>query len=94
MFNEGIDIPFTTKGRQRSLSVIIREFSAHLECEGSAGVVNSTHSYTSESLVGRRVLHPFEVDKEEKWFSGFIISFNPRVHLHEIAYDGEEEHFF
>ena len=77
VFKEGINIPFTMKGKQRPLSDIIREFSAHLECEGSSSVVNSTHSYTSESLVGRRVLHRFEVDNDEKWFPGFVVSYNP-----------------
>ena len=57
-------------------------------------MVNSTHSYTSESLVGQMMLHRFEVDNEERWFSGFIVSYNLQAHLHEIAYDGEEEHFF
>ena len=94
VFQENINIPFTTKGKQRPLSNIIREFSAHLQCHGTCSVIANTHSYTSESLVGRSVLHKFEVDNEEKWFSGFIVSFNPRTHLHEIAYDEEEEHCF
>ena len=54
----------------------------------------TTHSYTSEALVGRTIMHKFEVDKAEKWFSGVIVSYNPNTHLHEIAYDGEEEHCF
>ena len=96
MFKEGINIPFTTKGKQRPLSDIIREFSAHLECEGSSGVVNCTHRHTPESLVGRRVLYRFEIDKEdqERWFPGFIVSYNPQACLHEITYDEEEHCFF
>ena len=54
---------------------------------------HNTHSYTSDALVGRTVMHKFEVDKEEKWFSGFVVGYNPNTHLNEIAYDGEE-HFF
>ena len=57
-------------------------------------MVCSTNSYTSESLVGRRVLHRFEVKNEEKWFSGFIVSYSPRSCIHEIAYEGEEHCFF
>ena len=53
-----------------------------------------SRTYTSDTLVGRTVMHKFEVEKEEKWFMGFIISYNPNTHLHEIAYDGEEEHCF
>ena len=94
VFQERINIPFTAKGKQRPISDIIREFSAHLQCEAASSVVHSTHSYTSESLVGRRVLHRFEVGNEESWFSGFIVSYNTGAHLHEIAYDDEEEHCF
>lgn len=96
VFGESINISFTTKGKQRPLSDITREFSDHLECEGSSSVANSTctHRYTAESLVGRKVLHQFEVNNEERWFSGFIITYNPQTHLHEIVYDGEEEHCF
>ena len=96
VYQESIYIPFTTKGKQRTLSDIIREFSTYLQCHcdetDSAG--SCTQSYTSEALVGHTVLHKFEVDKEEKWFSGSIISYNPTTQLHEIAYDGEEEHCF
>lgn len=88
VFKEVINIPFTRNRKQRPLSDIISEFSTLLECEGSAS------SLTSESLVGQKVLHRFEVDNEERWFSGFIVCYNPLTHLHEITYDGEEEHCF
>lgn len=91
VFKQSINIPFSVRRKQRPLSDIIREFSALLQCESST---DSTRSFTSESLVGQEVVHRFEVDGEEKWFSGFIVSYNPRTHLHEIAYDGEEEHCF
>jgi hypothetical protein len=73
---------------------IIKEFSAHLQCEGASSAAHSTNSYTSESLVGKRVLHRFEVENEEKWFSGIIMSYSPSSCLHEIAYEDEEEHCF
>ena len=99
VYRESINIPFTTKGKQRPLSYIIRELSTHLQClgdrDGTESVASrTTHSYTSEALVGRTIMHKFEVDKAEKWFSGVIISYNPNTHLHEIAYDGEEQHCF
>ena len=31
VFRQKINVPFTTKGKQRSLSDIIKEFSAHLQ---------------------------------------------------------------
>ena len=56
------NVPFTTKGKQRSLSDIIKEFSAHLQFDVTWSASTNTHSYSSESLVGRSVLHKFEVD--------------------------------
>ena len=96
VYQESINIPFTTRGKQRPLSVIIREFSTHLQCLGDHDGTESVASctYTSDALVGRTVMHRFEVEKEEKWFMGLIISYNPNTHLHEIAYDDEEEHCF
>ena len=95
VLQQNISIPFTTKGKQRPLPVIIGEFSEYLLCDE---IDNGSSSYTSESLVGHRVLHKFEVDtcsKEKiKWFSGVIVSYNPVTSLHEIAYDEEEEHCF
>ena len=37
-------------------------------------------------------MHKFKVDNSKK--NGFIISYNPNTQLHEIAYEGEEEHCF
>ena len=96
VYGEIINIPFTTKRKQRPLSVIIGEFSTHLRRLGDRDgtAIVASYAYTSEALVGRAVMHKFEVEKEEKWFMGFIISYNPNTHLHEIAYDGEKEHCF
>ena len=44
--------------------------------------------------MGRSVLHKFEVNNEEKWFSGFVVSFNVCTNLHEIVYDEDSEHYF
>lgn len=83
VYQESINIPFTTKRKQRALSVIIREFSIYLRrlsyCNGTQSVASRT--YTSDTLVGRTVMHRFEVEKEEKWFVGFIISYNPNTHM-------------
>ena len=91
VLKESINIPFTVKRKQRPLSDIIREFSTHLDLYSS---VVSCHNYTSESLVGQKVIHKFEVDKEERWFSGFVVRYDAQSNLHEIAYDGEEHHCF
>ena len=51
--------------------------------DGTESVASCT--YTSDALVGQTVMHKFEVENEEKWFMGLIISYNPNTHLHEIA---------
>ncbi len=94
ILHESINIPFTTKGKQRLLVNVIKELSAHLQCEGTSTVRHNPNLYTSESLVGRRVQHRFEVENEEKWFSGVVVSYNPRARLHEIAYAYDDEHCF
>ncbi len=96
VYRESINIPFTTREKQRPLSDIIRDFSTYLQCHCDHDVIEgvATHSYTSDALVGRTVMHKFEIYNEDKWFSGFIVSYNPNTHLHEIAYDEEEHCFF
>ena len=49
---------------------------------------------TSDSLVGKRILHRFETDGEEQWYSGVVVSYNAVNKLFEIAYDDEEDHCF
>ncbi len=94
VFEDSINIPFSTRGKQRPLTDIIKDFSAHLlQCEGTSTMDNAKH-YTFESLVGRRVKHCFEVENEERWFSGVVVSYNPTTHLHEIVYDDEEHSCF
>ena len=48
--------------------------------------------HTPESLVGKKVLHKFQVEGEEKWYNGYVVSYNAVTHLHEVAYDKEEEY--
>ncbi len=93
VLNETVNIPFTRMRKQRPLLDIIREFSALLESEGCTNSEVNIHA-TSESLVGQKIHQRFEVDNEERWFSGFIVAYNPQTRLHQITYDGEEEHCF
>lgn len=101
VYQEIINIPFTSKGKQRPLSDVVCDFSRYLQslaCEHHTNDVTegmATHSHSPDALVGRTVLHKFQVKKDkEKWFTGFILGYNPNTHLHEVAYDGEEEHCF
>ena len=40
------------------------------------------------------ILHRFNVEGEEKWYTGYVISYNAVTCQHEIVYDGEEENVF
>ena len=48
----------------------------------------------SDSLVRKMVLHRFEINGKEQWFSGVVVSYNAVSKLHEIAYDDEDDHCF
>ena len=50
--------------------------------------------FGAESLVGRQILHRFNVEGEQKWYTGHVFSYNAVTHQHEIVYDGEEENGF
>ena len=53
--------------------------------------------HNPETLVGRRIIHKFEVDSElgeTKWYSGIIVRYNASAKTHEINYDEEEHCFF
>jgi len=32
--------------------------------------------YSPESLVGREILHRFDVNSEERWYTGYVVSYN------------------
>ena len=51
-------------------------------------------NHDPQSLVGREILHRFDVEGEEKWYSGHVLSYNAVTHLHEVAYDAEKEPCF
>jgi hypothetical protein len=87
VLGQKINIPFTTNGKQRAIVDIVQDFLTHLETEK-----NITHS--PESLVGVKVFHKFETELGEKWFSGFVITYNAQTKEHEIVYDGEEDHCY
>lgn len=65
-------------------------------CELSTFIDENSDIPAPESLVGKRVLHKFEVEGQEKWFSGYVTSYNAQTHLHdlEVSYEEEEENFF
>ena len=50
----------------------------------------SSSEYSAESLVGREI-HRYNVEGEEQWYAGHVVSYNAVTHLHEV---GEEENSF
>lgn len=94
VLNQVIKLPFTHKGRQRPIDDIIQEFSHVIEANSDVGAsAVSSCEYSAESLVGREILHRFDVEGEEKWYTGHV-SYNAVTHLHEVAYEGEEDNCF
>ena len=86
LLKQTIKLPFTHKGRQRPMKDIIVEFNSD---EGS--LPESSCECSPESLIGREILHRFEVEDKKKWYAGHVVSYNAVTHLHEVAYDEEEE---
>jgi len=96
IFQERINVPFTNSGKPRSLSVLIKDFTSYLQSNSVHDVIGGAQDvgYTSDALVGLKILHKFQVNGEQEWFEGFIISYNANTHLHKVAYDKEEENCF
>ena len=94
VLKQKIKIPFTVKGKQRSLPTIIQEFTDYINdvCQRDQTTPNP-RDYTSDSIVGKKILHKFEVNGKDKWFTGYVVNYNTCTHLHEVTYD-EEENFF
>lgn len=86
-----IKIPFSQHGKQRPLTIIIKELADFIAANPHSGL--ETVLGDPSSLVGKEILHKFQIDSdEESWFSGMVISYNAKENTHEILYDGESEH--
>ena len=86
-----IKIPFSQHGKQRPLTIIIKELADFFAANPHSGL--ETVLGDPSSLVGKEILHKFQIDSdEESWFSGTVISYNAKENTHEILYDGELEH--
>ena len=85
VMNQKIKIHLTQNRRQRPLRDIIDELS---------DFINENGVQMPESLVGKKILHKFEVDGQEEWFSGCVLGYDAQTHLHKVSYDQEEEHYF
>ena len=46
-----------------------------------------------DHVVGKSIEHKFEVDDGEfEWFQGFVVAYDEETSLHEVVYEGEQEH--
>ena len=93
VLKQSIKIPFMYKGRQRSLKDLVKDLTEFLSKSSPEGSALS-HDLSPEFLVGKEILHKFNVSGEEKWYNGCVLGYNAVTHLHEVAYDKEEEHSF
>ena len=57
---------------------------------------SSEHAYGAldpTTLVGKSIKHKFELEGGEfEWFGGFVIAYDEKTNLHEVVYEGEQEH--
>lgn len=91
VLQQSIRIPFTHKGRQRPVKELTADLLHYLDANATE---SNTEQCSPDSLVGRDICHKFNVDGEEKWFNGYVISYNAVTHLHEVSYEGEQTCFF
>ena len=100
VYNQKVNIPITSRGKQRSLKVIIQELSefitAHEAIVQENAITNSLTGVNDPlSLVGKQIQHRFLLECGKcKWFSGVVIGYNHATKAHEVVYEGETEHQF
>jgi len=88
VLKEDIKIFFSRLGKQRPLDDILQELGRFIDCS------STSHGFPDGfSLVGKRINHKFELEgsREDKWYSGSVVEYNPVGKLHGIKYDGEED---
>ena len=90
-FSDEIFILFLLSLENSDLWVILDFIDQHApECLNYSIIKEPT------TLIGKHIQHRFEVDNTGtvKWYHGIIITFDPSTNLHEIEYEGEEEHCY
>ena len=91
VLNQKIKIPLSQRGKQRPLTVIIKELIDFIAANPHSD--KETVLGDPSFLVGQEILHRFEDESgKESWFSGIVIRYNAENNTHEVVYDGESEH--
>ena len=89
VLRQGINIPFTRSGRQRSLNDIEKELADAIDKDNSK---NSEYVKQPSSLIGRKISHRFKVGESEyKWYKGIVLEYDSITKMHLIEYDDDEE---
>ena len=74
MLAQKIKIPFSQHGKQRPLTIIIKELADFIATNPHSDA--ETVLGDPSSLVGKGILHKFQMDSgEESWFNGVVISY-------------------
>jgi hypothetical protein len=90
LLKQNIHIPLSQCGKQRLVCDIQEDLEGYI-------VKNPLPIVQPNALVGKHIKHRFEIEDSvecDYWYSGMIVDYDPNTHLHEIKYDGEEEHCF
>ena len=90
VYKENIRIPFSQHRKKRPVATIaseLMEFMASSEPSSEHGELDPA------TLVGKSIEHKFEVGGGEfEWFQGFVVAYDEETSLHEVVYEGEQEH--
>lgn len=90
ILKQDIHIVFSRSRKQRPVNELLEELCDFITRNSDfPGIV-----FHPEALVGSRIKHRFEIDGEMEWYGGVVISYDESEKVHEIAYDGEQEHCF
>ena len=93
ILGQNIHIIFTRARKRRPVNDLVKELSAFIDQSSS-----DCSSYVEDpsSMVGKHIQHRFEIDNtsEVKWYHGTVIDYDTTTKLHEIEYEGEEEHCY
>lgn len=89
ILGQDIRIFFSHARKQRPLCKIVKELSDHI-CNNTS---NSEYVQNPSLLVGQNIQHRFETEHSTKvWYDAIVLRYDSTTKMHEIKYEGEEEH--
>lgn len=93
VLGQNICITFSHSRKQRPVAEIVKELSHYIDQFSSEC---SECIQDPSALVGKRIKHKFELaeSREIKWYDGIILGYDTVSKMHEILYDGEDDHCY